>query len=501
MVLVCIIVIEKRFKQYGGKNMCSKEHSESIHGYICVESRNRRFAYSFKDNALTVYSNDSLPLEEKDKINIEFNSKLPYVIGTDFNSGKNIVFFVNKIPFCEEGPIFWTSTTEQVYYYFYFPYSWDNLGFDHIEFSFKELDVFFPLNKGLQREAIPEGRRFKIETVPYEETKEVLETSINEKTVKIELGIKQKIRGDASQPIELSAILGCYFEKTLDIDFLLNIYSIFKRLFCFLCHRRSVQMNSIKLFGTSDRGYTMEIGELYILFEKAIIEDKKIVQKTIKYPIIANRFSNLIQLVTDDKLYFEHIPIDYDSSHHITVASFILDAAAFEWNFEHCYGDIPISKYRQEVKADILTVLDDLPENKQYNSKKKGELKHYSNIVKNVDRNLSEKILYALKDFDNVLSVFIKNLYGMNNMIFDNKSYNKIANDLQYQRNAYAHGDIDKKLADNIISDTIILEWIDYCLVLKSVGYSDNEMFNIINVIFDRNYIEKPTEDNFEQSD
>ena len=61
--------------------------------------------------------------------------------------------------------------------------------------------------------------------------------------------------------------------------------------------------------------------------------------------------------------------------------------------------------------------------------------------------------------------------------------------------------DFDKKLADNIISDTIILEWIDYCLVLKSVGYSDNEMFNIINAIFDRNYIEKPIEGNFEQSD
>lgn len=122
-------------------------------------------------------------------------------------------------------------------------------------------------------------------------------------------------------------------------------------------------------------------------------------------------------------------------------------------------------------------------------------MKLYTKIVTNIDRNLSEKILYALKDFNDVLLVFIKNLYRMNNMKFDKNSYKQIADDLQYQRNAYAHGDIDKKLATNIISDTIILEWINYCLVLKSVGYNNNEMFNIINAIFDRNYIEKPLDE------
>lgn len=469
--------------------------NNTMHGYICIEAKNRRYAYSFEDDVLKIYSKDSLPLEEKDKINISFSSELPYVIGNDLDTGKNIVFFINSVPFNEEGPIIWSSTTRQVYYYFSFYSSWDNLGFDHIDFSFKELDVFFPLHKGLKRELSPEDRRFKIETVPYEETKENLEVLVNEKTVSVELGILQKLRGDASQPIELSAVLGCYFEKTLDIEFVLNIYSIFKRLFCFLCHRKSIKMNTIKLFGTSDQGQRMEIGKFHILFDTSIVEDKKVIQKTIKYPTVTNHFSKLIQLVANDKLYFEHIPKDDDSSHHITVSSFILDAAAFEWTFDQCYGDIPISKYRQEVKDDILSVLDELPQSKSYNSKKKGELKLYSKIITNVDRNLSEKILYALKDFDDVLSVFIKNLYRMNDMEFDKNSYQKIADDLQYQRNAYAHGDIDKKLATNIVSDTIILEWIDYCLVLKSVGYSNNEMFNIINAIFDRNYIEKPIEE------
>ena len=471
------------------------KQSIQIHGYIYVESRNRRFAYSFKDNLLTVYSKDSLPIQDKDKIDIQFKSKLPYVIGNDLDSGKNIVFFINSIPFDEGEPLIWSSTTKKVYYFFSFNSSWDNLGINNVDFSFKELDEFFLLDKGLKREISPKDRRFKIETVPYEETKENLEILVDGKTINVELGILQKIRGDSSRPLELSAVIACYFEKTLDIDFLLNIYSIFKRTFCFLCHRRSVKINAIKMFGTSTLNQRTEIGELYILFENATPEAKEIIKKTIKYPTVANKFSNLLQLVSDDKLYFEHIPKDDDSSHHITVASFVLDAAAFEWNFDRCYGDIPVSEYRKEVKEDILIALDKLPEDKGYNSKKKGELKLYTKIVTTVDRNLPEKIRYALKDFDEVLSVFIKNLYRMNNMVFDKKSYKQIADDLQYQRNAYAHGHIDKKLADNIISDTIILEWIDYCLVLKSVGYNNNEMFNIINAIFDRNYVEKPIEE------
>ena len=94
--------------------------NNTMHGYICIEAKNRRYAYSFEDDVLKIYSKDSLPLEEKDKINISFNSELPYVIGNDLDTGKNIVFFINSVPFNEEGPIIWSSTTRQVYYYFSF---------------------------------------------------------------------------------------------------------------------------------------------------------------------------------------------------------------------------------------------------------------------------------------------------------------------------------------------------------------------------------------------
>lgn len=334
-------------------------------------------------------------------------------------------------------------------------------------------------------------RTVKLETIPYERTVEKFNFSAMRKNIEAELGIVQTIGGDPTLPLRLNATLDCSFDKTLDIELLLDLYGTIKRLFCFLCHRKSVKIDRIKLLGTNEDGRRINVGELNILFEKATIEDKRIIDKTVKYLSAKNHFSELVQLVSDDKLYFEHIPINEEESHHITVSSFILDAAAFEWTFTQCYGEIPVSQYRQDVKSDILSVLEELPKHKKYNSKKKSEIKLYSKIVSGVDRNFSEKVLYALKDFEDVLSDFIKKIYKLNDMEFNDKTYNQIADDLQYQRNAYAHGDIDKEMKDNIISDTIILEWINYCMVFKTVGYSNDEIYNLINSIFKRNCEER----------
>lgn len=105
---------------------------------------------------------------------------------------------------------------------------------------------------------------------------------------------------------------------------------------------------------------------------------------------------------------------------------------------------------------------------------------------------LAGKILYALKDLDGVLMEFIKWIYALNNMSLDEKKvYNEIAEDLEYQRNAYAHGNIDREMKPNIITDIVILEWLNYCMVLKMAGFNETEIFNIINVVFQRNHEER----------
>ena len=58
---------------------------------------------------------------------------------------------------------------------------------------------------------------------------------------------------------------------------------------------------------------------------------------------------------------------------------------------------------------------------------------------------------------------------------------------LQKQRNNYAHGNIDKELNTDVILDILVLEWVNYSMVFKMIGYTDMQIAKLINGIFHLN--------------
>ena len=51
-----------------------------------------------------------------------------------------------------------------------------------------------------------------------------------------------------------------------------------------------------------------------------------------------------------------------------------------------------------------------------------------------------------------------------------------------------------REMKDDIILDVIILEWINYCMLFKQMGYGDVDIFNAINQIFNRGFIDRKPE-------
>lgn len=463
-----------------------------MNGFVEVPSRNRRFAYTFEDRRLTVYSANSLPLTTATDLGITSSNK--YLIATNTEKSTLVVFFVDHLPFDEGSTIIWTSTTLKVYYYIDGIHEERKFSFDRLCFDFDELNHFFDINAGIKRH-ISENQTQTIETLPYEETKKEFSFICNEKSIAGELGIVQVLRWNSTIPLELNNQLALTFEQTSSMNFLLNLYAIVKRLFCLLCYRRNISIDKVELYGNNEDNSRCIIGIFHPLYSDcSYTEDRKTLEKTVKFHCLASKLSELIQAIADEKVYTEHIPETKHDGSRITVARTILITAAFEWTFTQTYGSPPLSDYRQEVKADILAKLEVLPEEKSYNSKKKGEVKLYHKIVSNVDRNLSEKIQYALKDCESILRLFMKRLYAINGM--EVAPFAQIADDLQYQRNAYAHGQIDRKLKENIILDVIILEWLNYCMLFKYIGYDEIDIFNAINQIFTRGFMDKTKEVN-----
>lgn len=461
-----------------------------MNGFIEVPNKGRRFPYVFEDQSLTIYSTNSLPLSGATDFGI-MSSNI-YLIASSTETSALVVFFVDEYPFDDNSPILWTSTTLRVYYYItglnkdraFIP--------DKMCFAFDELNYFFNLNAGMKRRLADDKAQI-IETLPYEETKKEVSFTCNGIPIVGELGIIQVLRWSSTIPLELHSQLSFAFEKTAKVDFILDLYAVAKRLFCILCYRQNIKMDVVELYGFNEDGLRCPMGVFHPLYSDCTtVEDKKVWEKTVKHHTLEPHFSELIQAIADGRVYVEHIPETKRDGRRITVARTILITAAFEWTFKQTYGNLPLSKYRQEVKTDILEALENLPQTKSYNSKKRGEVKLYQKIVGHVDRNLSERIQYALTDCSSILEPFIKRLYLINNM--DVAQYSQIANELQYQRNAYAHGDIERDLKDNIILDVIILEWLNYCMLFKQVGYDEVDIFNAINQIFTRGFVDKKKE-------
>ena len=56
------------------------KNNDAMYGYIYIKSSNRKFAYVYENDCLTVYSRNSLPYEEKGDMNLELNCTTKYVI-------------------------------------------------------------------------------------------------------------------------------------------------------------------------------------------------------------------------------------------------------------------------------------------------------------------------------------------------------------------------------------------------------------------------------------
>jgi len=223
-----------------------------------------------------------------------------------------------------------------------------------------------------------------------------------------------------------------------------------------------------------------------------IEEDKLVRERLIKSEYIENKIPNLLQLIHEERLYTRHIPENSKDMGSITIARFILILAAFEWEVQEVFGDFKYETNEpfKEVTDKVYEVIDGLVGS--YSGKRKKYLENYKRSFKYNGVNLAEKLIHAYKENDDVLNGFIKILYGWNKIDVSECKYSKIAERLQYQRNAFAHGKIDIEMKELAGLDLMTLEWLIYSMRLKQLEIDTTTCKKIINELFGRRvYIEE----------
>lgn len=457
-----------------------------MNGYTNIEGHT--VIYSYEDGVLT-FLLDTIHNIKQSTINSEgmaLPTDEPYIIGYDFNTHNYYVFFVSYIPdlHLEETPLLATTVTTSVYGYIKYDASYKSSAISGMSFYGQEIDKFYSLKKGYKIELPLDLRSGIVRSIPYEETTDSFEFSMDGEKVTCTLGVLGKANLCDTNPLSFNSRVLLQFEETNSSEKIINLFEAVKTFFSFITYRKNIDISNVRLYGKTEYSSFSEIGMLYYQAGKCDIEDKEEIGKTIPYEFIKDHISDIFELIVNDKLYVRHIPESSYSRRQITAARFVLTTAAFEWTVRSAYI-IPKSTKQEQVKKDILEAIEEIPTSKGYNKDLKDKFKFFQKIISGMDTNLSGKIVYALNDLDSILEPFIKKLYQSNKKEVD--SYPHMGDRLQKQRNNYAHGNIDKELNPDVILDILVLEWVNHSMVFKMIGYTDMQIAKLINGIFHLN--------------
>lgn len=447
-------------------------------GYIILDDVPVLFTYN--EPILTLYF-DSVLKDNKVNLDLEnkcISKKIPYLIGYDIEEHRKIIFFVRELP--DRQSIF-SSQDIKVNSYIYYNNNVEKI--TGMQFCSDEINYFYDVRKGYEM-IINDKKECEVKIVPFIDTREEFDFNDGIENIKCICGIGVSLNVDTVAPINIKPRLSLQFNETSDYDKIRKRYYIIEQFFSFICYRKNIDFRDVLLLGRNESNKTIIIGKLHNNYhiEK---EDISKVKNTVKYDLLKPHIKDIFEIIAKDNLYIQHIPNTYKERLTITPSRFILITAAFEWNIRGLY-EIPISKKQEKVKADIIEAISKIPDEKSYNRKLRDKLDFYIKIINNIDVNLGGKILYALNDLSPILEIFIKNIFAINKKNVD--TYSNISNRIQSQRNNYAHGNIDKEMNSDVILDIIILEWVNYAIVFKQVGYTDEEITKLINIIFNRNF-------------
>lgn len=326
--------------------------------------------------------------------------------------------------------------------------------------------------------------------MPFEETERQFYFNIDNRKINAGFNITRNISNMATNPIQLKTDLSFNYGESMDYD---NLHKCINTIFNFLefiTYRRNPTINNIILKKEiQGSGKFRAIGKIFI--DKDISDykedDKVIKEHMIDLTITGEHFGDIFERLFNNDIYLTHIPEDSKDRRKMTPSRFILITAGFEWQFKKNYS---VSSNANEdnyiiERQEIIGFLDD--KINETSGKKKKFFKNYKRIAENTDVNLSNKIQWALKEFEAILEIFINDLYTRINDV-DIVKYSKIADRVQTQRNNYAHGNIDKELDSLVILDMLVLEWLYYAMVLRDIGMSDLNIKKAINKLFARNF-------------
>ena len=291
--------------------------------------------------------------------------------------------------------------------------------------------------------------------------------------------------------IDLNSILCIEFKNLKNVDEIIEYYIKIEKLFCLLNNRKHVAFSSIKLY-TDIKVYnkiSKKVEKTFITFSLNVNE-----RKDVKYDLpdknrqisildLSNNLENLYNAIDENSFINESLPNNTYDSNHVSVEDFIRITSSFESEFDKAYPKYKTNKNEnyKRVKNNLLEYIEKC---KIGESKRTiGYLENFYDSIDNLEGTLPEQLCYALKEFTKPLEKIKQRLFVFYNITNVNNA--ELSQKFAQKRNYIAHGRELQEFSDIEIVAYILVERLVYCLILKRVGFSIDEITTIIEKIFE----------------
>jgi hypothetical protein len=363
----------------------------------------------------------------------------------------------------------------------------ENTRYTKMKFSFPELDYFIP--SSAMCSYYPEERRVEFLGSPRIITSFPFEYKGRSVTFSLKLTNNYKF-GNRSLA-ETESQLTLEFDETDDLEFLQALYYLVLDFFSFLCNRQNIALDSAVLVGKYLRKSYNGAESKDIFIEKEVPasstfyvhnkykedpEEPKVISKTIKYGALEPAFESLFSLFLYNKVSVHSINSSgaarglFDLKHclHIT--------AAFEYYQRTFLPEISSEETIQvydEVRALIQSYID-----LQKGEKKKKAKRLRESLRPTVS--LQDKICKVYNGYNSWpgLKTILSEYFG--------DDVTKLASVSNQWRNELAHEKREYEPDQDVISSVRLVEHLNYCIVLRIAGYSDDGIKAIVDDVLTR---------------
>ena len=207
-----------------------------------------------------------------------------------------------------------------------------------------------------------------------------------------------------------------------------------------------------------------------------------------------NRFSRLYKLVTDKDFLTEYYPLSISDNNYVDNDKYVNVARAFESEFDKLHPKFKSSTSEEYAlvkklllkslankknRSNILIQKDvDVKSNKKIIK----ECDYFNKIIGNIEGTLSEKVIFSLKEYKDIISN--KKQILLNNYEISKLKEGTLANDFSNRRNDISHGNTVDAFTDIEVIAYELVRMCIYCITLEKCKLPDESINNIVNKIF-----------------